>query len=315
MTAGLAWKLIRPKTLLAGIAPVMLGGALAYGDGAQYSGAFSFSLAGVTLFCVPCLQAASNLANDYFDYVQGHDTAGRTGPLRLLAAGRVSKREMLRMLAAVLLFAFFSGSYLVIEGGPVIFFAGFSAILASVFYTAPPMRLGASGLGEASAFLYFGPAACWGTYFLQRGTVSLEVLILGFVPGFFSLALLTVNNYRDREEDRKTGKNTWVVRLGPGFGRFLYVFSMCSALLIPAGLYLFTRTLPPDGAAGTQTPTALLTAAVPAGAGIGLTAAMVPVFVKLLRTAPGVWLNRLLGRTVFFEVLFVGVLSVTVVLW
>ena len=274
------WETIRPKTLIAGASPVILGSALAFHDGN-----FSPVIAGVTLFCALMLQIGANFANDYFDFVNGADTPERLGPRRALPEGLISKRQLLYGMGTVFAAALMSGAYLTIVGGRIIFFIGITAMLMSVFYTAGPVKLGYIGLGEAAAFLFFGPVAVTGTYYLQAGRLCFEALMLSASPGLFALALLTVNNYRDRKEDTRTGKRTLAVRYGAVFARKLYAVSLISAFLIPC-LLVFSK----------QIGFAVCFIPLPA-------AAAVPVLRKLRKRPPGKWLNRVLGATGLFEAL------------
>ena len=274
------WETIRPKTLIAGASPVILGSALAFHDGY-----FTPVIAGVTLFCALMLQIAANFANDYFDFIGGADTPDRLGPRRMLPAGLISKRQMVQGMVVVFTAALISGAYLTIVGGRIVFFIGILAMLMSVFYTAGPIKLGYIGLGEAAAFLFFGPVAAAGTYYLQAETVGFEVLLLSVSPGLFALALLTVNNYRDRAEDMRSGKKTLAVRYGAVFARTLYSISLVSAFVIPCLLVFskkigFSVCFPP-----------LL---------VGIS---VPVLHKLRKQPPGKWLNKVLGATGLFEAL------------
>lgn len=274
------WETIRPKTLIAGASPVILGGALAYREGR-----FIPAVAGVTLFCALMLQIGANLANDYFDFLQGADTEKRTGPRRVLPSKLMTKRQLLRGMAAVFATALMAGAYLSVHGGRVIFFIGIIAMLMSVFYTAGPLQLGYIGLGEAAAFIFFGPVAVTGTYYLQSGRFTVEALLLSISPGLFAVALLTVNNYRDRTEDKLTGKKTLPVRFGPAFARRLYTFSIVCAFALPC-------LLPLTGKVGfTICGTPLIAVFA------------VPVLFKLHRRAPGAWLNKVLGATGTFEAL------------
>ena len=80
---------IRPKTLWAAVAPVIVGSAMAYGDGSFCAGIFA-----VTLLAAILIQIGTNFANDYYDYVKGADTEERTGPTRATQAGWVTPQTM-----------------------------------------------------------------------------------------------------------------------------------------------------------------------------------------------------------------------------
>jgi 1,4-dihydroxy-2-naphthoate octaprenyltransferase len=208
-----------------------VGTALAWRDGAFYSLAAAAALLGAL-----ALQVAANFANDLYDFERGADTEERTGPLRVTQAGLVSPLAMRLALAAALTFAFLVGVYLVVRGGWPIVAIGLSSILATIFYTGGPRPYGYIGLGELFVFLFFGIVAVTGTYYVQSLTVTTTAFILSLPMGFLSVAILVVNNLRDIDTDRQSGKKTLAVRIGHnGARRELATMFVCAAL-IPAVL-------------------------------------------------------------------------------
>ncbi len=223
----------RPKTLWAAVGPVILGTALAYADGY-----FHWPSALAALLIGLLIQIGANFANDYFDFVNGADTHDRLGPMRLTQAGHIAPETMKKAFVLVFALAFLAGLYLIWRGGWPVLMIGLLSILFAVLYTGGPVPLGYIGLGDFLAFLFFGPVAVAGTYYVQALTVTGPVLIAGFGPGFLSAAILIVNNFRDRETDKQTGKHTLAVRFGPAFSRFEYVLMILLATLVPVYLWL-----------------------------------------------------------------------------
>ncbi len=208
----------RPKTLWASISPIVIGIAMAYAAGkGEPLPALAALLAGVLL------QVAANFSNDYIDYVKGVDNADRLGPMRVTQAGLISPGAMKTATAIVLLLAFLLGVYLVYRGGWPVAIIGLASILFAVLYTAGPYPLGYHGWGDLFAFVFFGPVATAGTYFVQALAISNEVIIAGCAPGLFSVAILTVNNLRDIESDARSGRKTLAVRFGRSFAIREYV--------------------------------------------------------------------------------------------
>jgi 1,4-dihydroxy-2-naphthoate octaprenyltransferase len=224
----------RPKTLAASISPALIGGTLAISQG--YFNLFNFLFTVLTgLF----IQIATNLANDYFDFVKGADTVERKGFMRVTQAGLVTPSTMKRATLVMFTLAFLCGCYLIWQGGLAIAFILALYLLLSFLYTAGPFPLAYLGLGDLFVFFLYGPAAVMITYYLQAKTLSLEALTIGFSPGALSMAILTVNNVRDIEEDRKAGKNTLPVRLGKRFGQGQFIVSLLLALIPPCIFYPF----------------------------------------------------------------------------
>ncbi len=214
MDAPPRWKVwflaARPKTLGAGIAPVIIGTALAAGDGAFHLVGALCALVGSVL-----IQIGTNYANDYSDFVKGVDTADRIGPMRATQAGLVTPSQMRRAAALAFGMAMLAGLYLVYRGGRPIVLIGVLSITCGVLYTGGPYPLGYLGLGDLFVLIFFGPVAVAGTYYVQTLALpDLAPVAAGFGPGLFSVAILTVNNLRDIEGDRRSGKKTLAVRLG-----------------------------------------------------------------------------------------------------
>ncbi len=229
----------RPKTLAASLAPVLVGTAMAVeaGSGAPVAAAFTFLSA--TL-----IQVGVNYHNDYTDYLQGADTDDRVGPLRVTQAGLVAPTTMRRATIAVFGAAVAAGAYLIYRGGWPIFVIGIASIATAIWYTAGPYSLAALGLADLAVFLFFGPVAVGGAYYVQALACPPEVLVAGVGPGLFSVGILLVNNIRDAPNDRAAGKRTLVVRLGRSAGVALYGAALGGALLVPVVLVLWTGRHP-----------------------------------------------------------------------
>lgn len=225
----------RPKTLWASISPVIIGTALAYEDGkAHWLSAF------IALFGAVLIQIGTNFANDYFDHTRGADTQERLGPQRMTQAGLVTPFAMKIAFLIVFALAFISGLYLIWRCGWPIFIVGALSIIFGILYTAGPYPLGYKGLADLFVLIFFGPVAVGGTYYVQALEINPIVILAGFSPGLISTAILTVNNLRDIETDKKAGKLTLAVRFGETFARFEYLISLFIACLIPIGLWYLT---------------------------------------------------------------------------
>ncbi len=214
----------RPKTLAAGLTPVLIGSAMAASAGGFHALAAVSAALGALL-----IQIGTNFANDYFDYVKGTDTEERVGPTRATQAGLVSPKTMLFATILVFALSFVPGAYLIFRGGWPFLAIGIVSVICGVLYTGGPYPLGYLGLGDLFVLVFFGPVAVGGTYYVQTLTLSSDVLVAGLIPGLFSTAILTVNNLRDADTDVKTGKKTLAVRFGKPFARLEYLFCLLVA--------------------------------------------------------------------------------------
>lgn len=226
----------RPKTLWASVAPVLMGTAIAYGDRVFHLPSALAALLGAIF-----IQIGTNFANDYYDHLKGADAGERLGPTRVTEAGLVSPHAMRHAFILAFGLAMLAGLYLVWRAGWPIVAIGLASIFLGVIYTATPYALAYTGLADIFVLIFFGPVAVAGTYYVQSLALSPVAIIAGLGPGFFSVAILTINNLRDIEQDRRAGKKTLAVRFGRGFAMSEYVASVMLASLLPAILALWTR--------------------------------------------------------------------------
>jgi len=230
----------RLRTLGAALAPVMIGTAMAFASGAR---AWPAALA--ALLCALLLQLGTNYANDYFDFIKGADTAERVGPTRVTQAGLIPPQHVRN--AFVLAFALVAlpGTYLAWVGGWPIVVLGVLSVLSGILYTGGPFALAYLGLGDLFVLIFFGGVATCATYYTQTGSLGPEVMLASLAPGLLSMAILTVNNLRDRLTDAKSGKKTLAVRFGAGFARAEYLFCWLGAAAVPFAIYFWTPTQRP----------------------------------------------------------------------
>ena len=223
----------RPKTLPAAAAPVVVGTAVAMGDGVV-----SFWPALAALLGALLLQIGANLANDVFDFKKGADTTERLGPLRVTQAGLLSPAQVMTGMWVTFGLAAFIGLYLVWVGGWPIVLIGVLSILSAIAYTGGPFPLGYNGLGDIFVFVFFGLVAVCGTYYVQAQTVSAAAVWASVPVGLLATAILVVNNLRDVDTDRAAGKKTLAVRLGAKGAQVEYFLLVGGAYLTPLLMWL-----------------------------------------------------------------------------
>ena len=229
----------RPKTLVASICPVMIGVALAAGDEKLHLLSATAALVGAM-----AIQIGTNFCNDYFDFRQGADTDQRKGPTRAVQAGLISPSAMLR--GTVLMFGITgcACAYLVARAGWPLAMIGVISVACGVWYTASRFSLAYLGLGDLFVFVFFGPIAVAGTYYVQALQVESRAIVAGFATGLLSVAILVVNNLRDIAEDALAEKRTLAVRFGRSFARCEYLFCIAGASLVPWLLWQFLDARP-----------------------------------------------------------------------
>ncbi len=185
------------------------------------------------------LQVLSNLANDYGDSVKGTDNAERVGPQRSVQSGLITSGEMKTGVIIAALLALISGLLLLYFGtrglgakGFLIFLAlGIGSIAAAIAYTVGKRAYGYLGLGDLFVLIFFGFVGVGGTYFLHTHDWSYAVLLPAGTVGLLSMAVLNLNNMRDREPDARARKNTLAVRLGDYWSRVYHLFLLTGSIV------------------------------------------------------------------------------------
>lgn len=224
----------RPKTLVAGFAPVFVATALAFPQ--HNVGVFLACLLGAI-----CFQLASNFVNDAADFQKGADTHERKGPPRAAQLGLLTPKALYLGSAFVLVIACLIGIYLVKIGGWPIFLIGLLSIFSAIAYTAGPFPLGYYGLGDLFVFLFFGLAAVLGTFYLHTSYVNLESIIIATAVGLHSVALIAINNTRDIDTDIAAGKLTLATRLKEKNSKIYYYFCLFLPFFLILGSTIYYR--------------------------------------------------------------------------
>lgn len=282
----------RPRTLPIGLAPVLVGTALAIHQDAFRLGGFLAALLGA-LF----IQVGANLSNDYSDARRGADTEDRLGPLRVTAGDLVPPQQVLVATWVSFGLATICGIYLIATVGWVILAIGAASIVAGLLYTGGPRPYGYEGLGEVFVFLFFGLVAVTGTHYVLAEHFDATALALAVPVGLMATAVLVVNNVRDIDTDRRAGKRTLAVRLGRERTRQLYAVLLAAAYVI-----------------------AVLVGAIDSDLSLWLLIVLVstPIALRLVQTVSthvdGPTLNRALAGTGQLELLFCLLLSAGILL-
>ena len=225
---------MRLRTLPLSVSGILLGSGMAYYHGAWDSVIFVLALLTTILF-----QVLSNFANDLGDSQKGTDNAQRIGPTRTVQSGAISKQQM--KLAVI-----FTALLGTVSAGALIYFGAMdmpiemiltyvvlaiACIVAAIVYTVGKGAYGYYGFGDLMVFVFFGGVSVLGVYSLFAKSFLLENVHLAIFAGLLSTAVLNLNNMRDYANDKRSGKNTLVVRMGPNSAKFYHMLLIFIGLL------------------------------------------------------------------------------------
>lgn len=226
----------RPKTLTVGLSPILIGTSLA-----KQAGFFNLPVFFWTLLGAIMIQVGTNYSNDFFDFKKGADTEHRKGSLKVLQSNLISERAM--KLAFILCFAIAGFATLILtkRGGMPLLIVGCLCIFFSLMYTAGPKPLAYLGLGDLFVLVFYGPIATIFTFYLQTLHFNIATLIASLAPGLLGVAVITVNNLRDIDEDKKALKKTLPVRFGKTFAKMHYTCMILLTFFVPIVFVLYTN--------------------------------------------------------------------------
>lgn len=231
----------RPPFYIATLIPLTIGWVLAGQEGAWHPWRFLLINAGALM-----VHLATNLANDYFDYIQGADDGPSIGGSRVIQEGKIAPAALKRAIISLYFLAFIVAFYLMITLDlwamfPVVLFS----FCSSLFYVAPPIRYGYHGLGEVFVGLNMGPVMVVGTYWVIAGRLDWLPFFISLPVGLMVASILYYQSIPDIDTDRAIGKRTVAVRLGLKraiFGLILFWLTIYTSIiaLIGAGYLSWT---------------------------------------------------------------------------
>ena len=246
-----AWILAaRPKTLTGAALPVIVALALVFNK----TGIADFCIipAALCFLFAMIMQIDANFINDYFDCIKGNDDSEtRLGPKRACSEGWITLNAMKYGIIATTTIACVIGLPLIFYGGVEMVLIGCVCVVCCFLYTT---KLSYLGLGDVLVIVFFGIIPVCITYYvvvpyMQKG-IPINVLAASIACGLVIDTLLIINNYRDRDNDKRDGKITLIVRVGKQVGERLYLIigifgaiAMCVAAYI-TGKNLILTTLP-----------------------------------------------------------------------
>ena len=201
---------------------------------------FSWTIFGLALLTTLGLQVLSNFANDYGDGVKGTDNEDRVGPKRAIQSGVITPKAMKKaiiitsiatLIAAILLIyvsfldsnIFYSLFFLIL---------GVVAIIAAISYTVGKSAYGYHGLGDVFVFIFFGLVSTLGVHFLYTKQMDSKLFLPAIAIGLLSTGVLNLNNMRDQVSDKKSNKNTIVVKIGAENAKKYHYFLILSAMIL-----------------------------------------------------------------------------------
>lgn len=201
---------------------------------------FNWKIFGFAMLTTLGLQILSNFANDYGDGIKGTDNEDRIGPKRAIQSGVITPEAMKRALIITSALTLLSAILLIYVSfkdtniGYSIFFLvlGILAIISAIRYTVGNTAYGYRGFGDIFVFVFFGLVSTLGVNFLYSKQLDLQLVLPAAAIGLLSVGVLNLNNMRDEASDRKSNKNTIVVKIGGAKAKIYHYFLIITAMIL-----------------------------------------------------------------------------------
>ncbi|MDZ4756855.1 MAG: 1,4-dihydroxy-2-naphthoate octaprenyltransferase [Bacteroidota bacterium] len=238
----------RLRTLPLALSGVLMGSVLVYHFNTKF---FSWPIFVLNILTALLLQILSNFANDYGDFLKGTDNDTRIGNVRAMQSGAINKKQMQTALFLFTLLSLCSGLLLLfmafgkqekeLQKFLVFLLLGLVAIAAAIKYTVGKKNYGYRALGDLAVFIFFGPLAICGTYYLQIQSIDWPVYFAAAAIGLLSVGVLNINNIRDIENDKASNKTTIANLLGEHKAKIYHtiLLSLAMTAFITLGMVLF----------------------------------------------------------------------------
>lgn len=221
----------RPPFFIATLIPLCAGAVVA---GKQ--SAFRVTPFVLILFASFLVHFATNIANDYFDHLQGTDAGDSIGGSRVLQDGKITPPELRNAIVLLYTAASVIGLGLTFSLKlwavlPLMAIAAFS----SLFYVAPPIRYGYHGLGELFVGMNMGPVMVLGCSWVLLGRVDWTALPVSIPIGLMVSLILYYQSIPDIDTDERAAKRTLAVRLGKKkalYGLWVYWMVVYASIIV-----------------------------------------------------------------------------------
>lgn len=227
--------------------PLSVSGIIVGSFYAMSQALFNWNIVILALLTTLGFQILSNFANDYGDGIKGTDNADRVGPKRAIQSGVISPKQMKNALIITSLLTLLSAIaliYVAFKDYNLLFsfiylLLGILAIASAIRYTVGNSAYGYRGFGDLFVFIFFGLVSTLGIYFMFAKEMDWMLILPATSIGLLSVAVLNLNNMRDEESDRKSNKNTIVVKMGTRNAKIYHYFLIVSGMILIVGFSYF----------------------------------------------------------------------------
>src|SRR5699024_285379 len=203
------WRMLRPHTLTASFVPVFVGTMLAWLDGHLH-----ILLLAAMLLASILIQSATNMFNEYYDFVGGIDNEHSVGIGGTIVRDGIKPKTVLNLAILFFLIAILLGVYICMASSWWIAVIGSASMLIGYLYTGGPIPIAYTPFGELFSGFLMGTVIICISYFVQTLVLTTNVIYISIPIAIFIASILLSNNIRDLDGDKENGRRTLAILLG-----------------------------------------------------------------------------------------------------
>jgi len=203
------WRLLRPHTLTASFVPVFVGTMYA-----SFTNSIDWILFAAMMVASLLIQSATNMFNEYYDFVRGLDTQDSVGISGSIVRDGMKPKTILNSALIFFGLALLLGVYISASSSWWIAIIGLICMAFGYLYTGGPLPIAYTPLGEVFSGILMGSVIIGISFFIQTGVVTWDVVLISLPVTILIGSLNLSNNIRDREGDKIGGRKTLAILLG-----------------------------------------------------------------------------------------------------
>lgn len=233
------WRLLRPHTLTASFVPVFIGTmAVLYVEGS-----INILLFLAMLLASMLIQCATNMFNEYYDYVRGLDNEQSVGIGGTIVRDGIAPKTVLNLAFTFYGIAFLLGIYICIVSSWWIAVIGLICMLFGYLYTGGPLPIAYTPFGELFSGFFMGTVIIGISYYIQTLTLTADILWISIPVAIFIGCIMLSNNIRDLDGDQENGRRTIAILLGRQYA-IIFLASLFLAAYAFTALFIVFEILP-----------------------------------------------------------------------
>ena len=189
----------------------------------------------------------SNLSNDYFGFVRGHDTPDSPRmryTVHPLSSGVLDRNTLLYGLALLAVIGLGITTYFIMERGWVAAAFALAGVSLLLLYDAGPAPLKTIGLGEFAVLIVWGPLMVGGGYAMITGELSANTMLASLPYGLGVMTILVGKHIDQMDFDSRRNIQTLPVLIGEPRARALNIAAIVAMYGIVAILIGLGRLTP-----------------------------------------------------------------------